>query len=92
VHKENSKLRETFGDFAVKNKTAIYAKNYAKNAKGIVLFGKTVVPLARKSTSKNQILLLRCAAPCVSSFNNYYNYYAAMQLFRCIAPQIFVVK
>jgi hypothetical protein len=38
-------------------------------------------------TSKNQILLLRYAAPCVFRFNHYYNYYAAMQLFRCSTPQ-----
>jgi hypothetical protein len=31
-------------------------------------------------TSKNQLLLFRCAAPCVSCFNHRYNYYAAMQL------------
>jgi hypothetical protein len=34
------------------------------------------------NTSKNQMVLLRCAAPWVSCLNHYYNYYAATQLFK----------
>jgi hypothetical protein len=47
VRKENS-------DFAVKNKIAMYAKNYAKNAKGIVHFVKTVVNLVVKKINHEE--------------------------------------